>query len=99
MILAKRQADLDKIINQFQQEGDAPLVEVLKGRWGPFIKFDGANYKIPKDTEASELSLEDCLELIKKQPAKKKATKRKAPAKKKAPAKRKTATKAKAKKK
>ncbi|MGB0428479.1 MAG: topoisomerase C-terminal repeat-containing protein, partial [Flavobacteriales bacterium] len=95
LILAKRQADLDKIINQFEQEGDAPLVEVLKGRWGPFIKFDGNNYKIPKDTEASELSLEDCLELIKKQPAKKKATKRKAPAKKKAPAKRKTATKTK----
>lgn len=92
LILEKRQADLDKIINIFER-GEEPTIEVLKGRWGPFIKFDGSNYKIPKDVEASELSVDECLELIKNQPAKKKATRKKAAPKKKAAAKKTTAKK------
>jgi len=37
---------------------------VLNGRYGPYIKCAGENYKIPKGTEAGELTLEDCLAII-----------------------------------
>jgi len=37
---------------------------VLNGRWGPYISYKKKNYKIPKDTEAADLSYDDCLKLI-----------------------------------
>jgi DNA topoisomerase-1 len=76
LIKAKRQADLDKIINIFDQE--EPLIEVLKGRWGPFIKSEKKNYKIPKDVDASTLDRAACIDIMNNQPtAKKKKTTRK----------------------
>jgi len=78
LIEEKRQADREKFIKSFEEEG----IEVLNGRWGPYIKYKKKNYKIPKDVEAKDLTLEECQELI-KNPYK---------AKKKAPAKKKTAT-------
>jgi len=72
LIEEKREKDNKKIIKTFEQE---PGLQILNGRWGPYINFDGGNYKIPKTTEAASLSLEDCRELIKasgkKSPAKK----------------------------
>ena len=44
-----------------------PEIQILNGRWGPYIKYKKKNYKIPKTTEAKDLSLEECLEMIKKQ--------------------------------
>ncbi len=77
LIEEKRQADKEKFINSFEEEG----IEVLNGRWGPYIKFKKKNFKIPKDVEAKSLTLEECQELIKnpysarrKAPAKKKST-------------------------
>ncbi|MCT4664004.1 MAG: type I DNA topoisomerase [Flavobacteriales bacterium] len=87
LILEKRQADLDKIIHQFDQE--EPLIEVLKGRWGPFIKSEKKNYKIPKDVDATTLDRAACEEIMKNQPAKRK----KATTRKKTTAKKKTTTK------
>lgn len=91
LIEEKRQSDREKYINSFDEEG----IEVLNGRWGPYIKFKKKNYKIPKDTEAKDLTLEECQELI-KNPYQ---AKRKAPAKKKAAAKKTVAKKASPKKK
>ena len=88
LIEEKRKADKEKFIKSFEEQE----IEVLNGRWGPYIKHKKKNYKIPKDTEAKDLTLEECQELIKnpykakrKAPAKKKttATKKKAVAKKK----------------
>ncbi|MBQ3881223.1 MAG: type I DNA topoisomerase [Bacteroidales bacterium] len=39
-------------------------VQVLNGRYGPYIKHDGANYKIPADKVAAKLTLEECREII-----------------------------------
>ena len=39
-------------------------IQVINGRYGPYIKFDGSNYKIPKGTEASSLTEEDCKKII-----------------------------------
>ncbi len=81
-------------------------VTVLIGRWGPFIKWEKKNVKIPKDMVAEDLTYEQCKTLAdatpdkkgtkkkatKKAPAKKKVAAKKKTAKKKAPAKKKTTT-------
>lgn len=68
LIEAKRKADAEKYIKVFDENED---VQVLKGRYGPYIKVGKKNVKIPKDKEPSELTLEECLELAEKAPEKK----------------------------
>ena len=74
LIEVKRQAERDRIINRF--EGD-PLVQVLNGRYGPFIQIgEGArknkqNVKIPKGVEPKLLTRDMCLELAEQQNKKK----------------------------
>lgn len=62
LIEAKREADRNKFIKAFESED--PIIEILNGRWGPYIKQGKENYKIPKDTEADKLTLEDVKKLI-----------------------------------
>jgi len=66
LIEEKREKDRKAIISTFEEEPD---LRVLNGRWGPYISYQKKNYKIPKTTKAEELSLEDCLKLIKNAPA------------------------------
>lgn len=68
LIEAKRKADAEKFIKTFDEN---PEVQVLNGRWGPYIKVGKQNVKIPKDKVAEELTLEECLELAAAAPAKK----------------------------
>ncbi len=69
LIEAKREKDLNAIIKIFEEN---PEIRILNGRWGPYISFKKNNYKIPKSTDASKLSFDDCMKLIEKeQPAKK----------------------------
>ena len=76
-------------------------IQVLIGRYGPYIKQGRKNFKIPKGKEAEELTLEECLEIIENDPknkgAKKSTTKK--PAAKKPAAKKTTAKKSTTKKK
>ena len=65
LIEAKREKDRKAVINVFEEE---PELKVLNGRWGPYISFKKKNYKIPKSTKAEELSLDDCLKIIKESP-------------------------------
>ena len=67
VIEAKRKADREKLIKTFDED---PEMQILNGRWGPYIKKGKTNYKIPKGTEAKELSYEDCLEIIKENESK-----------------------------
>ncbi len=53
---------------EFEEEG----IQVLNGRWGPYIKKGKQNFKIPKDVEAEKLTLEEVQEIIVNQPVKKK---------------------------
>lgn len=80
LIEAHLEAKAKANINTFEWE-DKGEVQVLEGRFGPYIKFGKKNFKIPKDKEAKALTLEDCIELIenpikptrgKRKPAKKK---------------------------
>lgn len=52
--------ELKKNINSFPDKD----IQVLNGRFGPYIKHDGKNYKIPKGKKAEELTEEQCLEII-----------------------------------
>ena len=65
LIEAKRKSDAEKLIATFNS-GDH-VVQVLNGRWGPYISVGKQNFKIPKGTEAKNLTLEECMELIQKQ--------------------------------
>ena len=75
LVEAKRKADREKFISSFETEEG--LIEVLNGRWGPYIKFGKKNFKIPKDVDAKELDQAACEKIIKEGPTKKKATKKK----------------------
>ena len=60
LILTKREADAKKLIKSFPENED---IQVLNGRWGPYIKAGKQNVKIPKGIEAEDLTLDKCLEL------------------------------------
>jgi DNA topoisomerase-1 len=55
---------------------EEPDMLIKNGRWGPYIAFGGNNYKIPKGTEATELTVEDVRKIIAEAPAKEVAPKR-----------------------
>jgi DNA topoisomerase-1 len=60
LVLAKRQAEIEKHIKSFDER---PEVQLLKGRWGPYLSIEKDNFKIPKGTDPLTLSLQDCLDI------------------------------------
>ena len=62
LILEKRAKEAERHIKKFDEE---PELEILNGRYGPYIAYKGNNYKIPKDIVPQDLSLKSCLELVK----------------------------------
>ena len=62
LIEQKKIFDKQKNIHVFDSE--EPVIEVLNGRYGPYIKSSGKNYKIPKSIDPKKLSRIDCLDLI-----------------------------------
>jgi DNA topoisomerase-1 len=99
LIKEKKIFEANKHIKSFEGTD----IEVLNGRYGPYITDGYKNAKIPKDKEPRALTLEECEKLIAEAPEpkrkKKKAAKKKAAPKKKAATKKKTAKKKTAKKK
>ncbi len=76
LVAAKKQADLDRILRTWEGSD----VQILKGRWGPFITDGKKNARMPKDREVESLTLEECLAAIEAVPDKrrgKKAVKKK----------------------
>jgi DNA topoisomerase I len=81
-VKAKKEFDANKHIKDFPGTD----IEVLNGRWGPYITDGMKNAKIPKDKEPTSLTQKECEELLaaapfrrgkKKKAAKKKVTKKK----------------------
>ena len=64
LILEKRKKEAERHIKAFEEE---PELEILNGRYGPYIAYKGSNYKIPKEIVPQDLSLQSCMELIKLQ--------------------------------
>ncbi len=60
LIEEKRKAEAQKLIKEF---GEDKEVQVLNGRYGPYLVIKKQNYKIPKGTDPASLSLEDCYKI------------------------------------
>ena len=79
VISEKKLADANKIINQFQDSE----IQILRGRYGPYITDGKKNARVPKDREPESLTLAECQALIESAPVprargtKKKKTKKK----------------------
>jgi len=77
LVAAKKEFDANKYIKNFPGTD----IEVLNGRFGPYITDGTKNAKIPKDREPASLTQKECEELLAAAPArrgKKKAVKKKA---------------------
>ena len=67
LILAKKEAAENKIIKVFEEE---PGLQILNGRYGPYISYEKKNYKIPENVEPKDLNLDACFKVIELQKAK-----------------------------
>ena len=71
LIESKRKAEEERHLKQFEED---PNLEVLNGRYGPYIAFDGKNYRIPRELhpKAAELTYAECMDIVNNPPAPKK---------------------------
>jgi DNA topoisomerase I len=74
IIEGKREKDRNKIIKTFESDG---TIQVLNGRWGPYISYKNENFKIPKSKVPQDLSIDDCLDIISKGASKGRTKRRK----------------------
>jgi DNA topoisomerase-1 len=77
LIAAKKKADLERIMKTY----DGSEVQIVKGRWGPFITDGKKNARMPKDREPDSMTLAECQAALDAAPDKgrgKKASKKKA---------------------
>jgi DNA topoisomerase-1 len=77
LIKEKREKEQKRTIKTFAEE---PEMEILNGRYGPYIAYKGKNFRIPKSAKPEELSLQDCLKIVEesdKPATKKRASKKK----------------------
>jgi len=67
LINEKRSNEQKRHIKTFEED---EKLELLNGRYGPYIAYDGKNYRIPKNkqTHVEELSYEECMNIIKEAP-------------------------------
>lgn len=67
LIRKKQTAEAQTHLKTFEED---PKLEIRTGRFGPYISYDGKNYHLPKplSEKAKDLTLEQCKEVIAKQP-------------------------------
>jgi len=78
LVEEKKIADANRIIRDFEAEG----IQVLNGRYGPYVTNKEKNARVPKDREPKSLTLEECIELLANAPVRGKRGKKKAAKKK-----------------
>ena len=61
IIESKRKADMDNVVSTYPENED---LKVLKGRFGIYISLNKQNYKIPKTYDATNLTYQDCMDII-----------------------------------
>jgi DNA topoisomerase I len=77
LIQAKQRQEANKYLKEFAER---PEIKIVNGQYGPYLAVGKRNVRIPKETDAASLTLEDCLKLAgvddaePKKPAAKKAT-------------------------
>ena len=67
LINEKRQQEEQRHLKTFDED---EKMEVLNGRYGPYIAYDGKNYRMPKNLhdKAAELTYEECMDIVKNAP-------------------------------
>ena len=74
LIEERKKAEAAKHLKSFEEDAE---MQILNGRYGPYIVYKGANYRLPKTVkEPTELSYEQCLEIVEKESAKPKLAKK-----------------------
>ena len=70
LIKEKQQEEKRKHLKVFVED---TKLEVLDGRYGPYLAYDGKNYRLPKSMhdKAAELTYEECMKVITATPVKK----------------------------
>ncbi len=70
LIQDKRQQESKKHMKFFLED---PKLEILNGRYGPYLVYDGKNFRLPKNLheKATELTYDECMKIIQATPAKK----------------------------
>ena len=65
LIEEKRRQENQKHLKTFDED---PLLEVMNGRYGPYLCYDGKNYRMPKSMHerAKQLTYEECMNVINK---------------------------------
>jgi DNA topoisomerase I len=66
LVAAHKQAQRERIIQNFEAEG----IQVLKGRYGPFVTDGNRNASVPKDQDPEKLTLEECQKMLAEAPPK-----------------------------
>ena len=63
LVEEKRQEDAQKHVKSFEED---PKLEVLNGRYGPYLVYDGKNYRLPKTMheKAADLTYDECMKVI-----------------------------------
>ncbi|MBR2498038.1 MAG: type I DNA topoisomerase [Parabacteroides sp.] len=62
LIEGKRKKDEQRFIKKFEEDPD---MEILNGRFGPYISYQSANYRLPKTiSKPEELTFEECKKII-----------------------------------
>lgn len=70
LIKEKREKEKNRILKTFDNDKD---LQILNGRWGPYISHKKKNYRIPKNSDPKKFSYEDCMEIIEKSSKNKKS--------------------------
>jgi DNA topoisomerase-1 len=73
LIEEKREQTIKSVLKTFTED---PEIRILEGRWGPYISFKKANFKIKKGTDINTLSVADCKLIIETEGIKPKTNKR-----------------------
>jgi len=66
LIAAHKKMLAERVIKKFEEQG----IEILKGRYGPYVTDGKRNASVPKDTEAADLTLEQCVKMLDEAPPK-----------------------------
>jgi DNA topoisomerase I len=61
LINAKKEAEAKKMIKSFDEE---PELQILNGRFGPYISYKKKNFKIPSSQKPEALTLEECMTIV-----------------------------------
>ena len=64
LIQSKRESESKKVLKSFPGN---PEMEVMNGRYGAYIAYQGSNYKIPRNMDPTTLTEQECQDIIKRQ--------------------------------